>query len=174
MTGPASPERDGLLAALGAQRASVLAIVSDLDEASWRSSVVPSGWTPLGLLEHLGGAERLWGQVVLGGRVPPRSRPHAAEAGEEETGEEPSGFVSDREVDDVLTFYRDQCAQTDLVLEGLALDDRPPGMRRPDLPTPVTDVRDVVLHLVEETARHAGHLDIARELLDGRTGLGPR
>jgi Protein of unknown function (DUF664) len=34
-------------------------------------------------------------------------------------------------------------------------------------------VRDVVLHMVEETARHAGHLDIARELLDGRTGLGP-
>jgi hypothetical protein len=35
-------------------------------------------------------------------------------------------------------------------------------------------VRDVVLHLVEETARHAGHLDIARELLDGTTRLGPR
>jgi hypothetical protein len=35
-------------------------------------------------------------------------------------------------------------------------------------------VRDVVLHMIEETARHAGHLDIARELIDGRTGLGPR
>jgi hypothetical protein len=35
-------------------------------------------------------------------------------------------------------------------------------------------VRDVVLHMIEEVARHAGHLDIARELLDGRTGLGPR
>jgi len=36
------------------------------------------------------------------------------------------------------------------------------------------DVRWVVLHMIEETARHAGHLDIARELLDGQTGLGPR
>jgi hypothetical protein len=38
----------------------------------------------------------------------------------------------------------------------------------------IRTVRDVVLHMIEETARHAGHLDIARELLDGRTGLGPR
>jgi hypothetical protein len=35
-------------------------------------------------------------------------------------------------------------------------------------------VRWVVLHMIEETARHAGHLDIARELIDGQTGLGPR
>jgi hypothetical protein len=34
--------------------------------------------------------------------------------------------------------------------------------------------RDVVLHMIEETARHAGHLDLSRELIDGRTGLGPR
>jgi Protein of unknown function (DUF664) len=36
------------------------------------------------------------------------------------------------------------------------------------------DLRRVVLHMIEETARHAGHLDAARELLDGTTGLGPR
>ena len=36
------------------------------------------------------------------------------------------------------------------------------------------DVRWVVLHMIEETARHAGHLDIARELIDGKTRLGPR
>jgi hypothetical protein len=36
------------------------------------------------------------------------------------------------------------------------------------------DVRWVVLHMIEETARHAGHLDIGRELIDGQTGLGPR
>jgi hypothetical protein len=38
----------------------------------------------------------------------------------------------------------------------------------------IHSVRGVVLHIIEETARHAGHLDIARELIDGRTGLGPR
>jgi hypothetical protein len=38
----------------------------------------------------------------------------------------------------------------------------------------VTGLRFIVLHMIEETARHAGHLDTARELIDGRTGLGPR
>ena len=38
----------------------------------------------------------------------------------------------------------------------------------------VTTVRGVLLHVIEEIARHAGHLDLARELLDGQTGLGPR
>jgi hypothetical protein len=36
------------------------------------------------------------------------------------------------------------------------------------------DLRRILLHMIEETARHAGHLDIARELIDGKTGLGPR
>ncbi|WP_265737814.1 mycothiol transferase [Actinacidiphila oryziradicis] len=38
----------------------------------------------------------------------------------------------------------------------------------------VSDLRGIVLHMIEKTARHLGHLDAARELLDGRTGLGPR
>jgi hypothetical protein len=43
----------------------------------------------------------------------------------------------------------------------------------PQMDEPPT-VRCVVLHMIEETARHAGHLDIARELIDGQTGLGSR
>ena len=74
----------------------------------------------------------------------------------------------------MIAFYRDQCDRTDAIVADLSLDDRPPGVRRPDLPAQTTDVRDVMFHLLEETARHAGHLDIARELLDGRIGLGPR
>lgn len=51
----------------------------------------------------------------------------------------------------------------------------PPRGRHPDpLGEEVTDLRRIVLHMIEETARHAGHLDIVRELLDGKTGLGPR
>ena len=155
----ATAERAALGAYLQGQRDSVLAILDGLDERAWRTSVVPSGWTPLSLLEHLGHAEQFWAQVVLAGEVPPLSWWSEGEA---------------REVGDVAAFYRDQCARTDAILADLGLDDRPPGVLRPNLPAPVHDVRDVLLHLVEETARHAGHLDIARELLDGRTGLGPR
>jgi hypothetical protein len=50
----------------------------------------------------------------------------------------------------------------------------PPRGKHGDPDNEPPDVRWVVLHIIEETARHAGHLDIARELLDGQTRLGPR
>ena len=49
-----------LRAFLRGQHESVLAIVEGLDEEAWHRSVVPTGWTPAGLLEHLGGAEWHW------------------------------------------------------------------------------------------------------------------
>ena len=164
-----SAEREALLSYLAAQRLAVLAVVDGLDERSLRRSVVPSGWTCLGLLEHLGHAERFWAQEVLTGEVSAMPWPDAE--GEWDPG---AALVSDHETVDVVAFYRDQCARTDTIVARIDLDDRPPGVHRVDLPAQVSDVREVVLHLVEETARHAGHLDIARELLDGRTGLGPR
>ncbi len=86
----------------------------------------------------------------------------------------PRGASSGHEVADVLAFYRGQCDRTDEILADFALDDTPTRLPRVELPTDVGSVREVVLHLIEETARHAGHLDIARELPDGRTRLGPR
>ncbi len=69
MTGgqPEDPEDQALLAFLDAQRDAVLSIVEGLDEEAWHRSVVPSGWTPAGLVEHLGGAERHWFQGVVAG-----------------------------------------------------------------------------------------------------------
>ena len=65
-----SKEDQALLAFLHAQRDSVLAIVEGLDEEAWHRSVVPSGWTPAGLVDHLGGAEWHWFQGVVSGAVP--------------------------------------------------------------------------------------------------------
>src|SRR5215469_18324726 len=59
-----------LLDFLAAQRATALDIVAGLDEEAWHQSVVPSGWTPAGLVEHLGGAEWHWFQGVVTGAVP--------------------------------------------------------------------------------------------------------
>lgn len=69
MTGnqPVDPEDQALLASLDAQRDAVLSIVAGLGEEGWQRSVVPSGWTPAGLAEHLGGAERHWFQGVVAG-----------------------------------------------------------------------------------------------------------
>ncbi|HLU56127.1 MAG TPA: DUF664 domain-containing protein [Pseudonocardia sp.] len=69
--------------------------------------------------------------------------------------------------------YRAEIARSDALIARYALDD-PPLVTPDELPGEITTVRDVVLHVIEEVARHVGHLDIARELLDGATGLGPR
>ena len=154
-------ERAALLGWLQAQRDCVVAIVTDLDPALAGASVVPSGWTPAGLVGHLADAEHLWAEVVL-----------AAPGSPTDTGYAADGTAS--ELSRALARYRRQGERTDEIVAGLTLDDRPVGLDQPGLPVDFHDVREVVLHLIEETARHAGHLDIARELLDGRTGLGPR
>src|SRR6266851_1233003 len=65
----ASAEHRQLWEFLNVQRECVLAIVEGLDEAAFRKTVVPSGWTPLGMIEHLGHAERFWFQHVVTGDV---------------------------------------------------------------------------------------------------------
>lgn len=67
-------EERALLHYLAHQRASVHSIVEGLDEEAWHTSVVPSGWTPAGLIEHLGDAERHWFQLVVTGSMVELSR----------------------------------------------------------------------------------------------------
>jgi uncharacterized damage-inducible protein DinB len=151
-------ERTAMLHYLTAQRRSVLAIVDGLDDEQMNTSVVASGWTPAGLLRHLGDAERHWFQEVLAGHVCARSHMTDESAGAP-----------------AVCYYREQVEHADRILATRGLDDPPAGRVTPAvMSAEVTTARDVVLHMIEETARHAGHLDIARELLDGRTGLGPR
>ena len=168
MTGqPEDNEDQALLAFLHAQRDSVLSIVAGLDEEAWHRPAVPSGWTPAGLVEHLGGAEWHWFQGVVAGAVP------EPPPGDEDLPpyDPTAAFVSDLPSAEIIRFYRDQCASSDAVLAVTPLS-APPRGRHGRYEPP--DVRWVVLHMIEETARHAGHLDIARELIDGQTGLGPR
>jgi len=160
-----------LLVFLAAQRDAVLAIVAGLDEEAWHRPVVPSGWTPAGLVEHLGGAEWHWFQGVVAGVVP-----GPPPEGEDLPPYDPKTalFVSDEPSAEIIGFYRGQCARSDAVLAATPLSAPPRGRHgRPGQDEP-PNVRWVVLHMIEETARHAGHLDIARELIDGQTGLGPR
>jgi hypothetical protein len=158
-----------LRAFLRAQRESVLAIVEGLDETDWHRSVLPTGWTPAGLLEHLGGAEWHWFQGVVAGRQPELP----GDLAEDRPPYDPMTvvFATDEPSAEVITFYRDQCAQSEAVLETISLSAAPLGKHGRYEPP---NVRWIVLHMIEETARHAGHLDAARELLDGTTRLGGR
>src|SRR5262249_38311 len=158
-----------LLDFLAAQREAVLAIVEGLDEQAWHRSVVPTGWTPGGLVEHLSGAAFHWFQRVVAG-----AGVELPEGEEREPYDPMAAFLTDMSAAEVITQYRDICARSDAVLAVTPLSAAPRGVHGdPGMEEPST-VRWVVLHMIEETARHAGHLDIARELLDGRTGLGPR
>ena len=75
----------------------------------------------------------------------------------------------------VIEQYRRQCARSNEILRSRDLDAALLGEHALDWPDePITDLRWVVLHMIEETARHAGHLDAVRELVDGATGLAPR
>jgi hypothetical protein len=116
-------EKQAFLHFLEYQRASVLSIVEGLSEDAWHKPVVPSGWTPAGLVEHLGDAERHWFQQVV------------------------AGSDVDLPWDEGRPPYDPEAA---------FICDRPAA------------------HMIEETASHSGHLEIARELLDGKTNLGLR
>ncbi|MFI9815151.1 mycothiol transferase [Saccharothrix variisporea] len=63
-------EKEALAAFLAAQRSCVVAILDGLDEAALRTAVLPSGWTPLGVVEHLGHAERYREQCAVSDGVP--------------------------------------------------------------------------------------------------------
>jgi hypothetical protein len=154
---------------LRAQRESVLAIVEGLSEEAWHRSAVPTGWTPAGMLEHLGGAEWHWFQGVVAGRQP--ELPDDLDVDRAPYDPMSVVFASDASSADVLAFYRDQCAESESVLATTPLSVPPRGRHGPYEPP---NVRWVVLHMIEETARHAGHLDLARELLDGKVRLGGR
>ncbi|TDO14848.1 uncharacterized protein DUF664 [Mycobacterium sp. BK086] len=158
-----TPGDASLLAFLDDQRRRVLQVVADLDDHQLRTALLPSGWTPLGLIEHLGRAERHWFQEVALGTAEPLPWPES---------EEPQGpFVSDRSAGTVLAFYRTTVDAANRALRSTPLS-APPRGRHGYHDELIVDVRFIVLHMIEETARHLGHLDAARELIDGRVGLG--
>jgi uncharacterized damage-inducible protein DinB len=170
MTDAPDQEKQALKHFLDYQRASVRSIIEGLDEAAWHRSVVPSGWTPAGLVQHLGDAERHWFQeVVTGSEIDlpwdEGQPPYDPEA----------PFACDRSAAEVLAYYRQQCERSDEVLGRTPLSAPPRGSHGdPDTEKQPADLRWIVLHMIEETACHAGHLDIVRELIDGQTDLGLR
>jgi hypothetical protein len=153
-----------LITFLDAQRARVLAVVDGLDAEQLATPVLPSGWTPLGMIEHLGHAERHWFQEVVLGSADPLPWPDEPDGGRP--------FTSTRRPDVVFAFYRDQIERANGVLATTPLGTPPKGRHNQGAVDQVTDLRFIVLHMIEETARHLGHLDAVRELLDGRVGLG--
>lgn len=167
-----------LLDFLQLQRDAVLKIVEGLPESAWQTSVVPSGWTVAGMVFHLCGVERQWLQNVVTGRKGEARSAEARQKKEEEGEYDPyAPFTCDWPAADLIAGYREECRRSDAVLAVTPLSAAPRGLHfhyDPEYTAEITSVRWIVLHVIEETAAHSGHLDIVRELLDGETRLGGR
>jgi hypothetical protein len=166
MPTPVSAETQTLLAYLNAQRRHVLGILEGLDEPALRRPVLPSGWSCLGLVHHLAlDDERFWFRGVVAGE-PEVIAQSGAEGGD--AWQVDPGVPAQA----VLDLYREQIERSDAIIASTPLD-TPPAWWPEELfgSWRLDDLREVLLHVLTETAVHAGHLDAARELLDGRQWL---
>lgn len=146
---------------LTTQRQHVLKQLEGLTDEQLRRPVLPSGWSCLGLVRHLTlSDERYWFEVVVAGEALdfwPQGDDADWRVGPEES------------VADVLAAYRSSIARSDQIIAARRLEDPPqqPEDWWVDAGLAFPDLRSVLLHVLVETAVHAGHLDAARELLDG-------
>jgi hypothetical protein len=158
-----SGERQALVSALNHQRDHVLGILEGLPEESLRRPVLPSGWTCLGMVQHLAiDVEQFWFRGVVAGE--PLTLADATDAAWQVAPDVPAQAVFDG--------YRREIGLANAIIAATAPDAPPtwwPSEIFPRLPSKV--LRETVLHVITETACHAGHLDAARELIDGRTWL---
>jgi uncharacterized damage-inducible protein DinB len=152
-----------LLQYLQAQRRHVLGILEGLDDEALRRGVLPSGWSPVELVNHLSvDVERFWFRAVVAGD---------AEAVKEVQSSTADGWHVDESIapTEYLATYRREIELADAILTSTSVEAKP-AWWSDDLfgDWHLENVRDVLLHVIVETACHAGHLDAARELIDGR------
>ena len=144
-------------------RATVVAKARSLPEAELRRPLVPSGWTPLELLQHLASMERRW--FTWGFLGEPVADPWGDSQGAPDAG---WLVPPDRSLDDVVGLLGDQATVTERVLASAALDDAAATGGRFEAEPP--DLRWVCFHVLHEYARHTGHLDVAVEMAGGHVG----
>ncbi|GAA1223565.1 DinB family protein [Kitasatospora nipponensis] len=159
-------ERDGLLAFLDAQRGALHRSVHGLTEEQANATPTAGVLSLAGLIKHAALCERHWiVTILMGGEV--------AEANRPEAWADQFRLVDGETLEGWLKTYQEVAAETEEIINGLpdlevdaALPTAPwfpPNSRR--------TARWILTHLIEEAARHAGHADIVRETLDGRTAF---
>jgi uncharacterized damage-inducible protein DinB len=151
-------ERELLERWLDFERDAVLRKIEGASDRDARAAAVPSGVSLLGILKHLANTEQGWFHVVFANEAPfmidDPSDPDADwRVGPDETAET------------LAALYRTMCARSREIVDSASLDDVA------TYPGKDMTLRWIVVHMIEETARHAGHADVIREILDGATGL---
>jgi uncharacterized damage-inducible protein DinB len=144
-------------------RATVIRKVRALSPEEQRHSRLPSGWTPLELLQHLACMERRW--FVWGFLGEDVADPWPDSQGSPDTAWRVPNHLG---LEDVLGLMDEVAARTNGVLDGASLEQQaPPGPRFSGEPATLAWI---CFHVLQEYARHAGHLDIAVELAGGPLG----
>jgi uncharacterized damage-inducible protein DinB len=157
----AGDERSLLVGWLELQRAVIAWKSAELSEEDAHRPVLPDSplMTVAGLVSHLCWCEQVWFEVIfLGG---PAVGPQFSET------ENADFMVDGIPLAKLLDEYDAQCARSNEIVAAHSLDDTG---KHEQFRAGQTSLRWIVLHMIEETARHAGHLDAIRELLDGNKG----
>ncbi len=153
-----SGESQAFVSSLNAQRDHVLGILDGLPEQALRRGVLPSGWSCLGLVRHLAiDVERFWFRAIIAG-----------EQVELCEGAEAWQVGDDTSPDQVFGLYRQEIEHANAIISRTPLDTAPVQWPERWSSWRLANLREVLLHVITETACHAGHLDAARELIDGR------
>jgi Protein of unknown function (DUF664) len=153
-------ERDTLVGFLDWYRAVVEHKVEGLSGEDASRIMTPSGLSPLGIVQHLGYVERSWFRKRLAGE--PVEVLHQGDDNAVQFELDPGTSV-----ESVVAVYRDECERSRAIVADTALDDLSVDAH------PVfgqVSLRWILVHMIEETARHVGHLDLMREQIDGRVG----
>ncbi|TWD80394.1 uncharacterized protein DUF664 [Kribbella amoyensis] len=155
-------ERTQLVGWLDMQRALVRWKCEGLKPEDERRVVLPTSplMTASGLVSHMRWTEHCWFEVLfLGG----------SSEGNPQFQEEPedADMMVDAPLAQLLDEFEAQCARSNEIIAAHSLDETG---KHPDFASGQSTLRWMVLHMLEETARHVGHLDTIRELLDGETG----
>jgi uncharacterized damage-inducible protein DinB len=167
MTAPefaTATEREALCGFLDLQRAALIRKVQGVGDADARWAPTASSLSLLGLLKHCALWERRWFQNIVAGRSFPGEFPEL-EVPEDEMDAEDFRVGERDTVEHWVASFNEQASISRQITAERDLDTPcawPPLAHR--------NLRWVLLHMIEETARHAGHADIIRETLDGSRG----
>ncbi|MBB3082248.1 DinB family protein [Geodermatophilus sabuli] len=155
-------ERTQLVGWLDLQRALVHYKCEGLAEEDAHRALLPTSpdMTVAGLVNHLRWVEHCWFDVLFLGRPADGNPQFGADAAADPR-------VGDTPLAQLLDEYARQCAASNAIVAAADLDDLG---RNAEYGADGLTLRWILLHLVEEVARHVGHLDLLREQLDGTTG----
>jgi uncharacterized protein DUF664 len=152
-----------LLGYLDFFRSTVAEKVSGLGEDDLRRSILPSGWTPLELVKHLVYMERRW--LVWGFLGEPVEHPWG------DNGDQGRWRVGpDESAQSLLAAQRAAGRRTREIVEAARLSDVAALGGRFENDAEAPQLERILLHVLQEYARHCGHLDVVRELLDSAVG----